>query len=282
MRVGFIGVGRLGSQLVERLVEGDFESLVLYDAEESAVRRFVEAGALVAASIGQVASSAPDVVGVCVQNDAQLEDVVAGVDGLLAAPLPAGAVIAVHSTVHPETCRRLAADAEAVGVTLIDAAISNGGRTPGATPTRVVLVGSDPETFRRCLSYFEGVGDLIEHVGELGSGEVLKLLNNLLMVLNMGTTDTVMRFGEALGLPVEVMTRALSTGSGSSQGVRTLLAAERAAHNQVVLGKDLGLAVDVLRAGGCDVDDVSAAGQAAIDAMVERAAIAGSGPGPSS
>ena len=272
MRIGFIGLGRLGAQLVDRLLEIEFEALTLYDIDEKATARYRDTGATLARSVGEVASGALDLIGICVQDDAQVEEVVAA---LLAESLPAGTIIAVHATVHPATCRRLAADTAAVGVNLVDAAISNGGRAPGATPTRVVLFGGDGATFRRCRPYLEGLGDVVEHVGELGSGQVLKLLNNLLMILNMGTTDTVMRCGKQLGIAEDVMTRSLSTGSGSSQGIRTLLGSERAAHNDIVLGKDLRLALDVVAAGGCETGPMQLAGEAALLALAERAAGAG-------
>ena len=93
---------------------------------------------------------------------------------------------------------------------------------PGSVPSRVVLVGSDEVRFARCQPYLASFGDLIEHVGPLGSGEVAKLINNLLMVVNMGMAADAVRCGQDLGVEHEVLARALSTGSGSSQGIRTL------------------------------------------------------------
>lgn len=272
MRVGFVGLGRLGSQLVDGLVAAGHESLTLFDVSSEALARFADRDATLAASVAEVGAAASDVVGVCVQNDAQLRDVVTGSGGLLSAPMTEGAVIAVHSTVHPTTCRGLAKEAEALGVTLIDAAISNGGRMPGGTPTRVVVVGSDTAAFERCLPYFEGFGDLVEHAGPLGSGEVVKLLNNLLMIVNMGMAAEAIRCGEKLGVSRDVVVRALSTGSGSSQGIRTLLGEERAAHNTILLGKDFALALDVLSSGACDAEALRSGGASGLVALEASAA----------
>ena len=267
MRIGFIGLGRLGAQLVERLLDHGIGPLTLYDVDDETLARFADSGAMLAASITDVAAAAPEIIGVCVQDDQQLEDVVAGPERLLAAPLATGTVIAVHSTVHPDTCRRLAATAKLARVTLIDAAISNGGRAPGDVPTRVVLVGADDATFGRCLPYFRAIGDLVEHAGPLGSGETVKLLNNLLMVVNMGTADAVIRCGEQLGIDRDLMVRVLSTASGSSQGIQTLTATERAARNRVILGKDLHLALDVLRSAAVESAALDSAGQAGLAAL---------------
>src|SRR5882762_4873121 len=123
MDVGFIGLGRLGSVLVGGLLEGSVESLRVYDVDPSAMERWVGSGASPATSIAEIARSA-DVVGICVQDDDRLRDVVSSPTGLLAAPMRPGAIIVVHSTVRPETCRELADEAASVGVSLIDAAIS--------------------------------------------------------------------------------------------------------------------------------------------------------------
>jgi 3-hydroxyisobutyrate dehydrogenase-like beta-hydroxyacid dehydrogenase len=274
MKLGFVGLGRLGSEIASRLLASGLGELNIFDVDPSALERFSRVGAIPAGSATELARRGCDVVGVCVQDDAQLRAVVAGPDGLLAAPMRKG-VIAVHSTVHPETCQELQTKAVPAGVELVDAAISNGGRgpTPGdVEPRRLVMVGATPQVFARCRTYLEAIGDHVVHTGPVGSGEVVKLLNNLLLTANIGATAEAVEFGQRLGIRREVLIEALSAGSGSSQGMRIYRApAERAAHAEVLLRKDVSLALDLLAADGAPVEVLSRSGSAGLAAIAAGA-----------
>ena len=97
-----------------------------------------------------------------------------------------GSVIAVHSTVHPDTCKALAKTAASKRVSVIDAPVSGGG--PAAAAGRLmVMVGGEADAVERCRPVFESYADPVVHLGELGSGQTTKLLNNLLFTANLGT-----------------------------------------------------------------------------------------------
>ncbi len=132
-----------------------------------------------------------------------------------------GSVIAVHSTVHPDTCRELAKKAGAQGVSVIDAPVSGGG--PAASEGRLlVMVGGDADVVERCRPVFETYADPVVHLGDLGSGQTTKLLNNLLFTANLGTAATTLSLADALGVSPERLTEVISRGSGNSFALNAL------------------------------------------------------------
>jgi 3-hydroxyisobutyrate dehydrogenase-like beta-hydroxyacid dehydrogenase len=269
MQVGFIGLGHLGSKLARGIVDGGFDT-VLYDVNPEAMRPFTDANVTLASSIGEVAKGS-DIIGICVVNDVQLEDVVAGPHGLLNERMDPGSIIVVHCTVSPVTCRRLQDQAAMVGVSLIDAALT-GNRDRS---TRVVLVGGNAEVFARCLPVFETFAqrERIQHVGPLvGSGEVVKLVNNFLLIANMGSAAEALDLGERLGVPRAVIETTLTNGSGTSQGIKSLLTPSVEATSFVALAtKDVTLAIEMATSAGIEVNELSNAAQLGLAALQERA-----------
>jgi 3-hydroxyisobutyrate dehydrogenase-like beta-hydroxyacid dehydrogenase len=268
LKVGFIGLGFLGSRVARGIIEDGFDTM-LYDVNPEATTQFTESNAFKAASIADV-GKACDIVGVCVVNDAQVEDVVAGPDGLLAAPMKPGSAIAIHSTVSPITCRRLEALATQAGVGLVDAALTgNHGRD-----TRIVLVGGDKDVFKRCIPVFQSFAtpERIQLVGPVvGSGEVVKLVNNFLLFANMGSAAAALDLGEQLGVPRPVMEATLTNGSGTSQGIKSLLTPSVGAASFVALAtKDVTLAMEMAASAGIDVSELAEAAQAGLSAMRAR------------
>ena len=135
--------------------------------------------------------------------------------------LKPGGVIAVHSTVHPKTCHALAKKAGAQGVSVIDAPVS-GGAPAVAEGRLLVMVGGDADVVERCRPVFESYADPIVHLGDLGSGQTTKLLNNLLFTANLGTAAAALALGEALGVLPDRLTEVISRGSGNSFALNVL------------------------------------------------------------
>jgi 3-hydroxyisobutyrate dehydrogenase-like beta-hydroxyacid dehydrogenase len=275
MRVGFVGLGQLGAAIARFIVDAGFDT-VLYDAQPRALEPFAGTGAVLASGLAEVAV-ASDLVGVCVVDDAQLREVVAGPGGLLEAPMPSGSTIAVHSTVHPATCVELARRARDAGVGLVDAPMSYGGQGADMTHARVVVVGADDETtFDRCRPVFESFATSLCHAGPVGTGETVKLMNSLLNVVNMGSAAAAIHLGEAVGAPRAPLVRTLLHGSASSQGLRTLQSvsglipsADDRRHVWAILRKDVDLALDVARRNGVEVSGLASAAEAGLGALAE-------------
>ncbi|MDT5085632.1 MAG: hypothetical protein QOJ61_2675, partial [Mycobacterium sp.] len=175
MHVGFIGLGSQGAPMARRIIEAGFPTS-LWARRPAALEPFAHTAAKFAGSPAELAA-ASDLVCLCVVGDADVEEVTAGENGVLAG-LKSGGVIAVHSTVHPKTCHHLAQNAGAQGISVIDAPVSGG--APAVEQGRLlVMVGGDTDVVERCRPVFESYADPIVHLGDLGSGQTTKLLNNL-------------------------------------------------------------------------------------------------------
>ncbi len=210
MHVGFIGLGSQGGPMARRIVDAGYPT-TLWARRPATLEPFADTAAEVAESPAEL-GAASDLVCLCVVADADVEEMTCGEHGLLAAMRP-GSVIAIHSTVHPDTCRELAKKADAQGVSIIDAPVSGGG--PAAADGRLlVMAGGDAEVVERCRPVFETYADPIVHLGELGSGQTTKLLNNLLFTANLGVAAATLSLAGAMGVDPDRLTEVDSRSSG--------------------------------------------------------------------
>ena len=185
MEIGWVGLGSLGGPMAFMAMHSGL-SLSIYARRPETLVPFRDTPAVVVPTLRELGQRS-DVVLVMVREDEQVEDVVLG-DNLLAGMRP-GSIIAVSTTSHPDTCRRLAAAAAERGVTLLDAPISGGTRLialaaelgfklPNSNPVTesgfgrrmAVMVGGDSEAFDRCLPLFESFGELVRLIGPLAAG----------------------------------------------------------------------------------------------------------------
>jgi len=209
MRVGFIGLGHIGSDMAKSLAAPPFE-LTVFDVAPGALSRFE--------GIARLASSASDVgrhseiVGVCVRDDVQLRAALTGPDGLLEGIGKRG-IILVHSTVRATTIRELARVACERGVDLIDAAVS---RTVHGEAARFVcsMVGGDPAVMERARPVLEAFSTAIVHAGPLGAGMVIKACNNLTTFIEYTAAHEGFRLAEANGIDPAVL-REVMTANGN-------------------------------------------------------------------
>ena len=155
MRVGFIGLGSQGAPMARRIVEAG-HPLTIWARRPETVESFADTAATVARTPAELAANS-DVVCLCVVSDADVESVITRDDGVLAG-LAAGGVIAIHATVHPDTCRRVAAHAVEVGVDVVDAPVSGGGMA-AAEGKLLVMVGGDDAVVARVRPVFATYAD---------------------------------------------------------------------------------------------------------------------------
>ena len=212
MQVGFIGLGSQGGPMARRIIECGFPT-TLWARRPVALEPFADTAAKIARSPAELAA-ASELICLCVVGDADIEEIINGKHGLLAGLKP-GSVIAVHSTVHPNTCRALAKRAGGRRVSVLDAPVSGGG--PAAAQRRLlVMVGGDTGAVERCRPVFETYADPVVHLGELGSGQTTKLLNNLMFTANLGTAATALSLAKSLGVSPDRLTEVVSRCSGNS------------------------------------------------------------------
>jgi 3-hydroxyisobutyrate dehydrogenase-like beta-hydroxyacid dehydrogenase len=196
--------------------------------------------------------AASDLVGICVVADTDVEDVLLRRDGVLAGMEPGG-IIAIHSTIHPETCRKLAVDASRHGITIVDAPVSGGGAA-AAERRLLVMVGGGLPDLQRCRPVFEAYSDSIVHTGPVGTAQLAKLLNNFVFTAQIALALETFGFADQLGVDRAALAKVLTSGSGGSRAVGILAAAGfnlaglRGALS--LLQKDLAITSDVARSRG--------------------------------
>ncbi|OBA64871.1 6-phosphogluconate dehydrogenase [Mycobacterium sp. 1100029.7] len=270
MRVGFIGLGSQGGPMARRIIEGGFAT-TLWARRPASVEPFADTPATVAQTPAELAA-ASDLVCLCVVGEADIEEITSGAHGLLAGLMP-GSVIAVHSTVHPDTCKSLAKTAGEKGVSVIDAPVSGGG--PAAAEGRLmVMVGGDADTVQSCRPVFETYGDPVVHLGELGTGQTTKLLNNLLFTAHLGTAATALSLAQSLGVAPERLVEVVSRGSGNSFALNVIGGTggldRLAGLAGTLLQKDVRLIVDLAEAAATPGGAVLDAADAALALMDHR------------
>jgi 3-hydroxyisobutyrate dehydrogenase len=209
MEIGFVGLGDQGAPMAERLLAAGHPLTVL--ARRQSVREeFAARGATVAPTLREL-GAASDLVCIVVRNDAEVTEVV----GELREGMRPGGVVAVHSTVHPDTCRTLAAELAPAGLTLLDAPVS-GGPTVARAGGLTVMVGGDQATFERVAPYFRAFATTVRRMGDLGTGQLTKLINNFYAMAHEATTFEEIGLADAAGLERAAATEVLGAASGSS------------------------------------------------------------------
>ena len=267
-RVGFIGLGSQGGPMARRIIDAGYP-VTLWARRPGTLEPFADTAAKTAGSPAELAA-ASDLVCVCVVADADVEEVLTGGNGVFDG-IADGAVIAVHSTVHPDTCRRLAARAGARGAVLIDAPVSGGG--PAAAAGRLlVMAGGDAATVDLCRPVFATYADPVVHLGPLGAGQVAKLLNNLLFTVHLGAAASLLTLGQELGVDPVRLADVLVHGSGNSFALQRVASAggtldRIAAHAGSLLRKDVSLVADLAAAAGAHGGTALAAADDALALM---------------
>jgi 3-hydroxyisobutyrate dehydrogenase-like beta-hydroxyacid dehydrogenase len=215
--IGYIGLGNMGAPMAKRLLDWP-GGLTVLDTRPEAVTPFTDAGASAAASPAELAATC-GLISVTVLDDAQVEAVVAGPDGLLSTAKP-GTVIAIHSTIADTTAVDLAGRCAERGVDLVDAPISGG--APGAkNGTLAVMVGATDDAFGKILEPFGRWAELVVHAGPVGAGTRMKLARNLLHFISFTAATEAQRLAEAAGLDITELgkvvrhTDAITGGAGA-------------------------------------------------------------------
>lgn len=224
--------------------------LTVTDLAPEAVEALVVRGASRADGPADVAR-ASDLVLVIVVDDDQVREVVEGEGGVLGAARP-GAVVAICSSVRPETCRAAAASAAARDVDVIDVALVRGER--GAEAGELLLLCGGPEaTIERCRPIFAAFATDVARVGDVGTGQVAKIANNILLWACLRADLEALRLGRALGVEPATLRSVLALGSGANRPL-----AEWGEHRLRWPAKDLEVAATLAEEAGVDAPLVRA------------------------
>ncbi|MCH9736649.1 MAG: NAD(P)-dependent oxidoreductase [Actinomycetia bacterium] len=257
-KLGYIGLGNMGAPMAKRLAAWP-GGVTVFDLRAEAMAPLAELGATLAGSVADVAAA--DIISVTVLNDEQVRDVIAQ----LAPQAEPGTVIAIHSTISPETAVELADELRPQGIHVIDAPVSGGG---GAAEKGelAIMVGADREVYERIKPAFKHMGSMIIHAGEPGAGTRMKLARNMLSFIGYAAACEAMKLAEASGINLAQLGRvvrhtdALTGGPGAIilREDMTPLPPDHWLHDAFVhtrgLGeKDLGLALALGKAKGVDL-----------------------------
>lgn len=213
LSAGFIGLGDQGAPIARRIVEAGFP-LTIWARRDASTAAFSNTSAKVAATPAALAAEC-DVIGICVVNDKDVQQVTID-SGLLDAMRP-GSVLAIHSTLLPETVISLDAAARKRGVHLLDAPVS-GGHNGAKAGTMTVMVGGAAEALDLARPIFESFSRLVAHLGAVGSGQLIKLLNNNLAYANVVASIDALDLAEQLGVDRQVAIDVIRLSSGASSG----------------------------------------------------------------
>ena len=204
LRVGFIGLGNQGKPIAVNLVAAGFETHV-FDLAPAPLAELVAAGAKAASGPREVGERA-DVICLCVPEDRHVREVTLGPAGVLAGAAR-GAVIAIHSTILPETAIALGAEAAARGAAVLDACVT-GGAARAAQKQLTYLVGGPAEALERARPVLEVSAVRVIHAGELGNGAKLKLCLNLITYIQWAAAYESFALARGVGLPQELLEEA--------------------------------------------------------------------------
>ncbi|NTY63846.1 NAD(P)-binding domain-containing protein [Mycolicibacterium sphagni] len=248
MRVGFVGAGRMGAPMVRRLVDAGHDVTVLGRTPEK-LAAAEELGATPAGSLAELSRDA-DAVVVCVFTDEQVRQICL-TDNLLGA-MRSGSALILHTTGSPRTAEAIAVRAGAHGIDVLDAPVS-GGPHDIAAGTVTLFVGGDDDAAQRVRPLLSSYGDPVLHVGPLGFGQRVKLINNTLFAAQIGIVAEAVRLAARLDVDEATLLSALPHGSGTSRALDSIARVGSAAGFIDAVGEFIGKDVAVVRATVADL-----------------------------
>lgn len=213
MHVAFVGTGKMGEPMVRRLLEAGHQATV-HNRSSASTDRLLAIGADVADSPAEAAASAA-IVATALPTPAAVEEVYAE----LAAAAKPDQIFVDHSTVSPELNRRCAAAVEAGGASFMDAPMS-GGPAGAEAGTLTLMVGGSDDDLRRARPVFEAFAGNITRCGPVGAGQVVKLLNQLLVGIHTAAVAEAAVLGAKLGADATTVLEVLGTSFGGSTMMR--------------------------------------------------------------
>ena len=211
-RIGFIGLGTMGAPMARNVMAAGYD-LCFYARRSDVVREFAGAGATSCSSPAEVAGLT-DIVITIVTADQQVEDVVLGKDGIVEGAA-AGKLLIDMSTISPQTVLGVAKQLQAAGMSMLDAPVS-GGPSGAERGTLTIMVGGDGQLVERARSVLEAMGQRIFHIGPLGTGQITKLVNQMIAGGIMTLIGEGMAMVRSAGLDLNKVAEVVSVSSGNS------------------------------------------------------------------
>lgn len=212
MRVGFVGLGIMGKPMAKNLLKAGYD-LVVADLNQEAVAELAAAGAQTAAN-GAGVAEACQVVITMVPNSPHVRAAVLGENGVAQGAKP-GTVLIDMSSIDPTESKAIGAELAKKGIEMLDAPVS-GGEPKAIDGTISVMVGGKRELFDRYYDLLMAMAGSVVYVGELGSGNVAKLANQIVVAVNIAAVAEALTFAKKAGTDPELVYQAIRGGLAGS------------------------------------------------------------------
>jgi len=209
-KIGFIGVGTMGSHMVRNLLKAGF-SVSAYDVRPETVQAI--AGARFASSIEEASSGAETVI-TMLPDTPDVEAVILAAGGLADHP-PAGKLVMDMSTIAPESARGIAKALAERSTAFIDAPVS-GGPVGAESGTLTIMAGGTEQAFAQARPILAAMGSTVTHVGASGAGQTVKLCNQVMVAINLQSCCEALALARASGVDLDQMRQVLLGGSAAS------------------------------------------------------------------
>lgn len=213
MMIGFVGLGNLGLPMVKALLRAGHE-VTAYDVRAEAVQAAAKDGARAASSLDDLAGC--DTLALAVPDDTAVDSVIEAVADCLAPH----ALVVVHSTILPDTARRLGIRLTEREFRFLDAPVS-GGADRAERGTLTVMAGGDPGVLESARTYLDAIAETVVHVGTAGAGAAAKLANQLMMFAALAGAHEALALARAYDVPEEKVLQVTRTSTGDSWVART-------------------------------------------------------------
>ncbi|HEX4222142.1 MAG TPA: NAD(P)-dependent oxidoreductase [Pseudonocardiaceae bacterium] len=264
--VGFIGLGDQGGPMATAIAEAGF-TLHVWARRAASLRVLADVPHVVHDTLADL-GTACQVVGICVSTD---EDVQSVLDGGLLAKLRPGSVVVNHGTGVPSFAAHLTGKCAEVGVDVLDAPVS-GAHAAAVARTSTTMVGGDEAVAERCAPIFEAWSSQVRYMGPTGSGQLAKLFNNALMMMNQANIEEVVAVADGLVMDVPALVELLKVGSATSFTLSALndaITVDNAGHLREVELLDMKLFAAAMAERDVDAEAVTGRGVSGAEGLVD-------------
>lgn len=217
MNVGFIGLGIMGKPMAAHILKAG-NSLTVYNRSRPSVEELAKLGAAVGRDPAHVAETC-DIIITMLPDSPDVKEVVLGERGLIHG-LSSGKTLIDMSSIHPLAAQQIAQKLEAKGVHMLDAPVS-GGEIGAIEATLAIMVGGEEEVFERCLPLLKTMGKSVHRVGEIGAGNTVKLMNQMIVAVNLAAVTEAFAFGKKAGIDPVSAYEAIKGGLAGSRVMDT-------------------------------------------------------------
>ena len=248
-KVGFIGLGVMGKAMATRIARDGYP-LTVFDIQKEPLAEMEKLGARIAGSAGEVGRDSDTVI-VMVRDYQQVKDVVFPPGGVLSG-MRQGTALIITSTITPQDVIEAESVARERGVSVIDSPVS-GGRARAEDASLALMVGGDDAVVKENEDILKAMGSNVFHVGKVGQGQAMKIINQILVSANIASVAEAMVMAEKLGINLQTMYDVITRSAGTSEVLQmmgpSMLAKDYTPRATVdIFVKDTGILMDTVRA----------------------------------